>query len=999
MVWAHQDRPDSQPQEVVAPVLLKSQNSDDVKVGVITADASGVAQELNALSILRNELNRISSLEQAKAEKDGVFKNVNKRFPSESLTFFIAIGLVTYNSMWIKSHGDPLAMERHILSLKDPIAHLSFYTFMQANGYYMHWGTKKHGLNTMDPATRRQMMTRLSYEGMAIGSIASSIIADLGHSGKMCVDSWIKGKTDELSIASCDQAWAQWTLRNKFVQYFPQIIALWVSQAATTVLETGIFKGFDTVNKTSLMQRLLKNDFLVKSAYKITGADVAMTFASGTWSVKAIRLVGKITKFSMFVGVDHLLSPYIYRPLNSLLKPVFFDDDVKKINDLWLAADKNNWDQSKLSQTAPIETFEKEIENYTNQMQQWREHLNSDAEADIAGWMEMTKKILNQMDYAYKYYRGFAGSVFENNLIQQKIQNKELAPTAANLLNGYPYRTLPFYGVRPGAYKAIGGQLEDFYLLNPNELEMRQKEHVIATAKKYQSSDKVGLRKHEIKILNNIIDKLLTDDHNRIASGLNDLNNISELKQMYVAATGSWEDSSGLSLAFQDLTYKMRKELGNPQPVVYPLAGYSQAFAANSIYQVIAETADFSKWSKSGNYSFNKEADLMLYSMICGPNQAALSRIKLGVDFFNPQFNPPALLNYNSDRSEFCTKRKTTENLYSSAINGKSLQDFLKSDLNYSILDTSPTLTTIKGKATEKPSAFDQWWFKNTKEPMNHEFKKFDKEFQELVKLSYNNFFEIRDLDTSSTKGMFKTYYDMFKTAADRLNFSMHLPRSINDVVKAETRVYIQLLSRTLLKTAPVPHNKNIKSIRYENSNDLSFMNYVEFATRTSKEISFSPLYDGVPKELEKLDQLIAIYPSFLAQESLNFNSYIAHSKKIDTAINDVLVLHGLKKISSAFVETEDLSASAAASGTENSDKVYEDVPVQNLTYKQRVAIAAIRGLRQVEADVRRFIRMKVMLSQSLEVETEEFMKDWDSSNATQSNSSKAKRINPFGSK
>ena len=96
----------------------------------------------------------------------------------------------------------------------------------------------------MDSATRKQMMRRLTYQGMAVGSLASSIVADLGQGVKMCVDQWILGKTDEASLESCNQAWNAWTVRGKFAQYFPQILALWATQATVNFLEGGIHWGF-----------------------------------------------------------------------------------------------------------------------------------------------------------------------------------------------------------------------------------------------------------------------------------------------------------------------------------------------------------------------------------------------------------------------------------------------------------------------------------------------------------------------------------------------------------------------------------------------------------------------------------------------------------------------------------------------------------------------------------------------------------------------------------
>lgn len=974
--------------EAVAPVLMNSDNSDETHIGVITADAT--PQRPDALTILRQELQRQAAAEHAQAQKDGVFWSTTKRFTPESITFFIAIGLVTYNSMWIHSHGDPLAMERHILSLKDPIAHLSFYAFMQANGFYMDWRTKKLGVNAMDPLTRRQMMTRLSYQGMAIGSLAASIVADLGQSIKMCTDQWIKGKTDERSLESCNQAWVRWTARDKFTQYFPQIIALWASQALTSVIEKGVLKTFDTATSTSLVKKFLNKEYLVKTAYKITGADVTLTFVGGGWAMKSIKLAGKVTKFTLFVGVDHFLSSYIYRPLNNLVRPLFFDQDVIEINKLWLAADKGNWDASKIGNTAPIEKFEKEMENYGSQMQQWREHLNSDAEGDLAGWMEMTKELLNQMDYAYKYYRGFATSLFETLNTDYLIKNKQLAPSALSVISRYPLRTLPFYGVSTGPYKAIGGQIEDYYLLSPNEIEMRQKEHVINTAKKYSSAAQ-NLRKYEQAQFNRIIEKLLSGDNNKMSSGINDLNKVNASEQIYVAATGTWEDNSGYSLQFQDLVLKLKREIGNPQPVVYPLAGYSQAFAANSINQVVAEAADYSKWSLYNKYQFNKEADLMMYKLICGKPQGNLYRVKLGIDWLSPQFDPPSLLKPNAATREFCDKSKSTRTLYSTKIGNQDLKDYVIANFNYS------SIGDYKNKMNA--DIFDKWWIKNAKEPLNKDFKNFDTEFQKLFKLSYSNFFEIRTFDFSTTSAAFKTYYDMFKTAVDKLNISWYLPSSINASLKAETRVYLQMLSRILMKDAGLPQHETLLFNQLEHSKTITFINYLEFATRTSEQLNYIPLYKSLPKELERLDLLLAAYPTYMMQQNVSFDRYIAHSKKIDTAINDILVLLGLKRlVANSSNDIEDLSAPEApsASGNENTDKVYEDIPVQNPTYKQRMAIAAIRGLRQVESEIRRFIRMRVMLSQSLELDTQEFMKDWNNANPTQLDSSKAKKISPI---
>lgn len=978
----------SSDRDVVAPVLIKN-SEGEAQLGLFTAENR--AQIPNSLKILRKELQRQAMHEQEQAKKDGVFKSVNKRFAPESLTFFVAIGLVTYNSMWIKSHGDPLAMERHILSLKDPIAHLSFYAFMQTQGFYMDFHTKKMGLKKMDPITHRQMMTRLSYQGMALGSLASSIVADLGQSVKMCTDKWLAGKTDEKSLESCDQAFQQWTVRSKFTQYFPQIISLWSAQFAAGVIEKGALGAFEKVTATNFAHRFLTKDFLMKTAYKITAADVALTFSGGGLVIKGIKFVGKLTKFSIFVSVDHFLSYFVNRPFNNILKPKLFEYDALAINKLWHEADQGNWDQTKIKTS--VEKFEKEIENYAGQMQQWREHLNADAEADLAGWMEMTKEILNQIDYSYNYYRGFVGSLFETLNVNYQIQNKQLAPSAAEVISGYPFRTLPFYGVSVGPYVAVGGQTNDYYLLSPGEIEKRQKEHILNTAKKYQAIVQ-KLHGPELKELNAVIQKLLSQDNLRMASGLNDLNNIIQTEEVQIQSgiTGVAVTSSYYSPEFQDIIYSLKKELGRPQPVVYPFAGYSQAFAANSVNQVSAEAADFSKWSVKNKFQFNKEADLMMYAIICGKPKGSLYKVELaGVNDLSPQFAPPSLLKSNSDRFEFCNSFRTTNDLYSTSIANQKLKDYVLKNLNYAAI----------GDYTDKKNqnTFETWWLNNAKDPLRAEFKKFDTEYKKLFEVAYKNYFDQRSF---------------FKFAADSLNQSKYLPKSLNASLKAESRLYLQILSRALTADNLTPNAQSMKALSPTTKNSLSghtvpmfliadllingrpAFDYLEFAKRSSEEVNYVSLYKQTPREIIKLNSMLEAYSALITDENINFDKYIEQSKKIDTGINEILVLVGLKtkKSQEASVD-EDLSASAT--GTENSDNVYEDVPVQSPTYKQRMALAAVKGLKQIESEIRRFIRMRIALSQSLDIDTQEFMKDWGQANPAQLKSSSAQRVGPVG--
>ncbi len=942
--------------DLIAPVVIKG-GTDSAQMGLFSVEQT--EQKLNSLTMIREALNAMDAKAQAIAQKDGVFLSTTKRFAPESLAFFIAIGGITFNSMWIKSHGDPLAMERHILSLKDPIAHLSFYTFMQTQGFYMDFFTKRKGLTAMDPTTRSQMMRRLTYQGMAVGSLFSSIAADLGQSGKMCIDQWLLGKTDEASLESCNQAWKTWTLRGKFAQYFPQIIALWASQAAVESVEAGARWGFEKVTHSNAAKNILSKDYLVKAAYKITAADVVLATAGGGFFLKSIKLVGKVSRFSLFVGVDHFLANYTYRPVNNLIKPALFDFDAMAINSLWQEADRGDWDSKKMKNPRNLEKFEKEIENFAVQMQQWREHLNMDAETDIAGWMEMTKEILNQVDYAYKYYKGFSDTLFQTLNIGHQIRNETLAPSAATIISRYPLRILPFYGVSTGPYKPVGGKVEDLYITSPNELEKRQREHIVLVATKFKEFLAV-LKGNEAEKLNSILQKLLSQNELKMSSGLNELNQIVSAEEM----TDTSNNFRRFSPEFNKAMEGLRNFLGDPLPVVYPFAGYSQAFAANSIFQITSLAADYSKWSLNQNFSFNKEADLMMYKIICGKPSASLYKVALaGIDFFAPQFDPPNMMNptRDKDREVFCESKINTNSLYSTKIGSKTLQEYMLANLNYSVI----------GDFREKnpTDSFDKWWTKTAKQPINSEFKKFDERFKKLFEVAYANFFDQRSF---------------FKFFVDGLNQSRYLPKSLKASLQVESDFYLQLLNRSLIESTIAPKSEGF--------------NYLEKSRNSSESLNYVSIYNLPLPEIQKLRALIESYYFFVMQPNVNFDQYIAHSKKIDSSINEILVALKLKKIvlTAATDQVEDLSAPASNSGTEISQKNYEDVIVQNPTYRQRIAVAAVKGLKQVESEIRRFIRMRIVLSQSLELDAKEFMADWNNSNPVQK-SSLPQKTNPFG--
>lgn len=936
--------------ESATPILVNSDASES-QIGILTVDDKATAKEQD-LSELRQELFAL----EKKSHKD-VFVSTTKRFPMETFTFFVAAGAVTYNTMWIKSAGDPLAMEKHILSLKDPISHISFYTFMQANGFYNNFHMNKLGITSMDPVTRSQMIRRISYQGLAVGSLASSIVADVGMSIQMCAQQWLNGKKDDESLQSCQEAKKQWTARKKFSQYFPQIITLWTSQAITEMLESSAHKAFDKVAKSSKVQTLKSAFKNIQKTFKITSADVVITVAPGGAASKVMRFAGAVTKFGAFLAIDQVVTRYLNRPLNNAVLTWFGVFDTLSVSMLWNEIDKNNWNLKKTKKTQ-FDSFINEIEKYTEHMAQWRNHINEQAELDFSGWMEMTNKILNQVDYSNKFYKQFSSELSENLKVRQQVKNRDLEPSALAEISNYPFRLLPFYGVSIGDYKTVSGNsIDEYYLLNPNELEARQREHTLSVAKEYLGKRYKGFKNGEYGTFKEIILLLNSGIDYKMAVGLKKLNDIYHPYIKSMALKYSGHISPMLSVAGQAmaLTQKdysvdftnelvsLRAKLGDPRPAMNPLEGFARAIEVNSVYKQSASLAKFGKWSLRKGYILSKPSDLMIYNIICGQPAGKLNKTKLlGQDMFSPEFAPPALIKNSQEREQYCDDLTVGRTMYSNKTIGLNVTKMLLNNIDYNIIGSAGN--------GYNPDLFDQWWFKKVSQPINKEFNYYDNLFRKVV-TEFNEKYNKK-----------RSWYEAVSDAVFNMDESQ-FPSGVKESLKLEENVYLQIINRALMASATL------------SKEDGQLYDYMHSIGKLAQQKNFSSIYKKSISEVREIHSLFNDYHRLINLDKMDektFEQFIKTSQKSDEVINSILVYAGYKKL----VETEDsgdpLLDMFAAS--ENALKRYENIEVKNPNSKQQIILAAVKGLRSVEAELKRYIRMRVALKNSIEMENKEIM-------------------------
>ena len=888
------------------------------ETGVPTLEATQHEKvDLSFFKKLRQEIQSEQMKEHHDAEKDGWYKNTNKRFIPESTTFAIAGGGVYFMTLMIKTNSDPALMVKHIESLKDPIAHVAFYSFMVANGMYVNFKTKD-----MDPFTKQLAMKSLQYKGMAMGSLASSLTADLLGTFKACTQGWLENKNDESSNAACDEAYKTWTLRNKFTQYAPQIMSLWVSQAGADFVDEA---GRKIKNFKWVQGAAQKAESQAIKLFKITASNIDLLITPGGPVVKSIAWLGKLTKFSMFLAVDHLLTPSVMKIGNNLLQPFFFQFDVNKLDRLIVNASKTGWssaEANKDSVECPVQVkncrsfndLPKEIENYTYRMQQWRLHLNSKVENDLSGWLEITNKLLHQIDFSRNYYLAYSKNLFETLQRQNQVNRGEFSDEpqrAWATQTQYPFRALPLFGVSTGR-QYQGEKESDLYLTKPWLIQKHQSENLAKIAQNFTNEiGKYNLDSISLKKAMTLLQKISASDIKTQGQGLTELNKI-----LGVYSNELTPERVYLTPQHTQFLQDLRKSIGQPYPILEDGAGFNWAFSVHQANKALGKTADFSLSRR--HYKFSTPAELMLYQMICGEEKAQIDESMLT----SLSFTPPQITKAQASKPAYCNKWGTyltssTLNQFSNRIH----QDIIK--------NIRPEILENIQDEFASADGFNKWWNEQTVPVVQGELQKLDQRYQTLVKQSYNNILDQKDFIDFSID-----YYT---------HWSKRLSTNIYDNLLFELDFYVTTLENIFSK------NKNIPN------------NYVDSIVEKSQKTKYSSTTVLIPKNIPQ-DKLITYRLIELKNAYLELIQLLQGSSE---KVNFKLIQDKSEKL---------MNTSEQIFGQLKKLETMTDLPAE-----VKAVLSLRKGLEMLEMDTKRYLFMKVNLANRLEIdmaEMDQFLKN-----------------------
>jgi hypothetical protein len=594
-----------------------------------------------------------------------------KHFGIETTYFQIVLGAMavqqTLSRYTTATSGDkitgyaqnPVAIEQLFDSLMDPVANLSFASFMVANGVTtdflsdarLPWSTKKAYLRMILPGlgmTAGSVLSQLTGEGIQLFKACrvESVNRSQKEKALHTIFSPLKKEDDP-----CEAAWKMWTIEKKFYSYAPSITNMLLATVAGGAASWLVRIGFYTkkVNAATGETRLVANALLRKAriaaAKELTlrGFDWAVMFGRGGAVARTVKIVSKIGNISFFLISDHMLRD----ATNWVLGNVFRSGDVmgkltrgvipgknfqeygEQLNSIILSVNSEARSQQTLS-------F---LGDFSQSMEDWRKMNNQDVEAAQANWQEKTMGFTTTSRTALDFYGRVIDDLkaVEEDRIYQASGKTGIPPeTNWNLAK----RTYPLYGVRPTAGTQVYPTADDAasdYLINPDRIEKYQMITVTNAAKDicgkklpYQEQFLPG----DFQIFNKVCAAVNSQNRDQIGQALLTVNRV-----VLPKPADKPDFDAAVSYPATDLLTKFRNSIGDPYPLFNLMEGLSYAF---DVYPVVRMHSLSFPDVHMGLYGREKISDYMAFMMVCGtenPNDAILDHTG-----FKMRFEPPKIV-------------------------------------------------------------------------------------------------------------------------------------------------------------------------------------------------------------------------------------------------------------------------------------------------------------------------------------------------------------------
>lgn len=541
-----------------------------------------------------------------------------KHFPMEATSFFVAIGALTVYDLIFNYSANPLVAEQFLESQKDPVTHISFLAFMQANGLAVE--------PLMEMVEKPWLRKYIPYMGMAIGMAASQMVHGVAHSEllKSCSKSLLSRDQND-SAKKCDAAWSN------FGSGWGPV----VSEFSTGLVVMFMSSVFAAAGSWAA-------NIVATKAIQLMGMELASFALPGGGIGRAVRFVLHTGRNLHFLAWD----TYLRSPVENYFMNAGSNQVIERLSECLgahlSAMKRSKWkDNPSLSSDEGFTArhfcegdFAQSSRRFFDLYRTWRSGNMKDYVFAQQNWFQYLSTLTAHYRTTQSFYQDLTDKVYKKFFL---LEDKSSSPLD---------QVVPLFGL---ATHINGGEIDwGPYLEYPQDLQKDQ----IAVANQVASQmleDKQipdglyqALTKKEKRIFDEVQQSLSSPEIKTIGKGLDQINRIYDRDKF--ESSNSFKQLSPSHEYLTSDTFKngfktILALLGQPSPQWNPGQGWMEAWM-----KIEGSTAEFPKRLKQVNTPSVPE--YLVASMFWGPDVSRGESVisAWGFTGFQAEFHPPKIV-------------------------------------------------------------------------------------------------------------------------------------------------------------------------------------------------------------------------------------------------------------------------------------------------------------------------------------------------------------------
>lgn len=372
-------------------------------------------------SLFKQHQSQSSALSKAGSKKD-LFKHTAFDFPKESAVFFAGVGGVLLLQMLSDYESNPMALAQQIESLSNPVGHFSFFMFMYANRLSMSLWPELLKNKALWP-----------YLGMTVGMLASDLTSQVLEPLRPCATDLFRAMKDKSTAVptTCSQAYQHLVLKDNLLEIAPSLSSMLMSTWLAGTLQKSLLQGFQSKS----FQKIAQSPLVWKTV------NIGSYLFPGTAALKIGATAMNLFQISLFVGIDHQLSPIVRANWNNITQGYMLRESTSSLTKELLALKKNQWSMvdrpsdfkkciSKDDKETCYHGFVARLLDFQEKMAHWRQANLEPVRMAHSSWNQKLSQLSAGFDGSYQVYNHVINAIIASR------QGKESPIDEADPFNG-----------------------------------------------------------------------------------------------------------------------------------------------------------------------------------------------------------------------------------------------------------------------------------------------------------------------------------------------------------------------------------------------------------------------------------------------------------------------------------------------------------------------------------------------------------------------------------